>query len=347
MSQLSPVPDCVLVKPTALADVSGAARRAQADADAAALASAVEVREMKHAAEHHAAEELLARVWSDPMGSPLPAHVTRTLSLIGGYVAGAYDADGELLGAAAGFLTGATEELGPAHLHSHIAGVAEAARSRHIGFALKLHQRAWALSRGITQVTWTFDPLVARNAYFNLSKLGAKAVAYLADFYGDMTDGINAGQGSDRLLAQWDLCSQRTLLAIHGNHPNQDLADLDLADLDLADLDLAGLDHAGPDLTGPGGHGRLVLRPDARSAPQRLSPARTGPVACGIPADIERMRHDDPQLAVAWRRAVRAVLGGAMQAGYRVAGFARPGYYLLKPGTEYHRPDGGGQEAEE
>lgn len=315
------------MKPTALADVSDEARRAIADADAAALASLVEVREMTQGAEHQAAEELLARVWSaDPMGSPLPAHVTRTLSLIGGYAAGAYGADGGLLGAAAGFLTDDTTELGPAHLHSHITGVAEAARGRHIGFALKLHQRAWALSRGITRVTWTFDPLVARNAYFNLAKLGAAAVAYLADFYGDMTDGLNAGQGSDRLLAEWDLGSAAALRAIHGER----------AIPDLTDLDVAGL----------GEDGRLALRPDARGVPQRLNTSWNGPMACAIPADIERMRRDDPQLALTWRQAVRDVLGGAMEAGYRITGFARHDYYLLHPGAEYGRPTPVHQEAE-
>jgi predicted GNAT superfamily acetyltransferase len=316
----------VVVKPTALAEVSDAARRALADADAAALASVVEVRDMTHPAEHQAAEELLARIWADPMGSPLPAHVTRTLSLIGGYVAGAYDANGELLGAAAGFLTDDTPELGPAHLHSHIAGVAEAARSRNVGFALKLHQRAWALSRGITRITWTFDPLVARNAYFNLAKLGAHAVAYMADFYGDMSDGINAGQGSDRLVAQWDLCSEAALLAIVGRRVTADLTEADL--------------------TGMVQDGRLVLRPDARGAPHRTG-SWHDLAACGIPADIERMRQDDPQLGRAWRRAVREVLGGAMEAGYRITGFARPGYYLLQKGPRAAVWTAASQEAEQ
>jgi predicted GNAT superfamily acetyltransferase len=315
------------VKPTALADVSDAARRALADADAAALASVVEVRDLTQPTEHQAAEALLARIWADPMGSPLPAHVTRTLSLIGGYAAGAYDADGELLGAAAGFLTDDTPELGPAHLHSHIAGVAESARSRNVGFALKLHQRAWALSRGITRITWTFDPLVARNAHFNLAKLGARAVAYLADFYGDMTDGINTGQGSDRLLAQWDLCSEAAVLAITGQRVSTD----------LAEADVAGLAE----------DGRLVLRPDARGAPQRTGAAWNGVAACGIPADIERVRQDDPQLARAWRLALRDVLGGAMQAGYRITGFARPGYYLLQEGPRAAVRTAARQEAEE
>ncbi|MBO0771088.1 MAG: hypothetical protein J2P35_06480, partial [Actinobacteria bacterium] len=218
----------------------GAARRAQADADAAAGASGVSVRELALASEHHDAERLLSDIWSAQPGQPpLPAHVTRTLSLIGGYAAGAFGSDGKLLGAAAGFLTGETAELGAAHLHSHIAGVAQAARGRHVGFALKLHQRAWALSRGIERITWTFDPLVARNAYFNLTKLGARATMYLPDFYGDMSDGINAGQGSDRLLADWQLT--RLLPAGHRE--------------------------AGPG--GPPPRGRMVLRPDELGAPMR------------------------------------------------------------------------------
>lgn len=317
MSRNWPSRIVVLVKPSPLAGVEDAARQARDDANAAALASGISIRELTHADEHHAVQDLLARVWSaDRDQSPLPAHVTRTLSLIGGYVAGAYDSDGELLGAAAGFLTDDTADLGPAHLHSHITGVVPAARSRHVGFALKLHQRAWALSRGITQVTWTFDPLVARNAYFNLVKLGARAAGYLADFYGAMDDGINTGQGSDRLLAQWDLSSPSVVTAIRGPRPH---------------LDLAGLT----------GAGQLLLRPGPAGAPQRLAGDFRGPVACAIPADIERMRRDDPQVARDWRQAVRAVLGRAMEAGYHITDFARSGCYLLQPGPA-SRPAGGG-----
>ena len=68
-----------------------------------------------------------------------------------------------------------------------------------VGFALKVHQRAWALARGVPAIVWTFDPLVARNAWFNLAKLAALPAAYLEDFYGPMTDAINAGMASDRL----------------------------------------------------------------------------------------------------------------------------------------------------
>ena len=76
---------------------------------------------------------------------------------------------------------------------------------RHVGFALKLHQRAWCLDRGITLLEWTYDPLVARNAYFNLGKLGARVAEYLPDFYGVMGDGINRYDESDRILVHWSL----------------------------------------------------------------------------------------------------------------------------------------------
>jgi predicted GNAT superfamily acetyltransferase len=288
------------VSSSTTASADGAASQARADADAAARASGVTVRELELVSEHLAAERLLSAVWSTPRDEPpLPAHVTRTLSLIGGYAAGAYDRDGELLGAAAGFLTAGTSQLGPAHLHSHIAGVSQAARGRHVGFALKLHQRAWALAHGIERITWTFDPLVARNAYFNLSKLGARATRYLPDFYGDMSDGINTGQGSDRLLADWQLWQP----AIRAGRP----------------------DRAGqpPDDC-------WALRPDERGAPLRADPAPGASVACAIPADIERLRRDDPGLSLAWRRAVREVLAGAMAEGYQITGFARSGWYLLE-----------------
>ena len=54
-------------------------------------------------------------------------------------------------------------------------------------------------------MTWTFDPLVRRNAWFNIARLGARPAEYLVDFYGPMTDAINAGDPSDRLLMVWEV----------------------------------------------------------------------------------------------------------------------------------------------
>ena len=91
------------------------------------------------------------------------------------------------------------------HLHSHQLAVLPDVRSKGIGYALKLAQRADVLADGVTRIRWTFDPLQYRNAYLNLTKLGATADAFHRDFYGEMPDDLNRGDRSDRLVVRWDL----------------------------------------------------------------------------------------------------------------------------------------------
>ena len=134
---------------------------------------------------------LFDEIWAPQDGSSL-MHVDllRALTKSGNYIGGAFDLrSGKLLGACVGF-------FGPpahAELHSHIAGVVPAGLGRSVGFALKLHQRAWALRRRVAVIAWTYDPLICRNAYFNLAKLGARPAEYLPNFYGTMGDAINGG----------------------------------------------------------------------------------------------------------------------------------------------------------
>ncbi|MBB4685778.1 GNAT family N-acetyltransferase [Amycolatopsis jiangsuensis] len=173
-------------------------RKAEVVATAAAAAAGVRIRELSDLSELQSVQRLFERVWrTDEAGVPITAELMRALTKAGNYVAGAYSGD-ELVGACAGFFGTPSDEV----LHSHIAGVSPAVR-RHVGFAVKLHQRAWALRRGIAVIEWTFDPLVSRNAYFNLGKLAATAAEYLPDFYGGLGDGINVGDESDRLLVRW------------------------------------------------------------------------------------------------------------------------------------------------
>lgn len=121
-------------------------------------------------------------------------------------------ADGKPLGATLGFL-GWSEGL---HLHSHMAAVVPWRRSGGVGYALKLHQRAVCLEHGITEIRWTFDPLIRRNAHFNIVKLGAEVTRFLPDFYGRLDDVINAGDRSDRFEVRWRLESRRVHRALAG-----------------------------------------------------------------------------------------------------------------------------------
>ena len=92
-------------------------------------------------------------------------------------------------------------------MHSHITGVLPGLQSHGLGRVLKQHQREWAFARDVGHITWTFDPLVARNAHFNLRVLGARVTEYLVDHYGPMDDGVNRGDETDRVMVSWALAA--------------------------------------------------------------------------------------------------------------------------------------------
>ena len=148
------------------------------------------------------AADLLAEIWGYPLGQlPMTPESLRALEHSGNYVAGAF-VDGALVGASAAWFGRHGDEL---VLHSHITGVRPDHQGRDIGLALKQHQRAWARDRGITTIEWTFDPLIRRNAYFNLTRLGAEIVAFEPDLYGAMRDAVNSGEKTDRAVVRWRL----------------------------------------------------------------------------------------------------------------------------------------------
>ncbi|MBS2545890.1 hypothetical protein KGQ19_03315 [Catenulispora sp. NL8] len=285
--------------------------KAHAQAEAAARAAAVTIRELTEPGEHGAAAEVFTRVWAlEPGQSLVPTGLMRVMAYEGCYIAGVFDDrhGDRLIGAATAFLASDVEQRGGIHLHSHITGMLNEAGGRHAGFALKLHQRAWALSRGLRRITWTFDPLVRANAYFNLAKLGADATAYLVDFYGDMPDGVNAGQGSDRLLMSWALDSARTDTAAGGTRiePQNEESLLSANKVLLSGI-------------APG------MRPDP-GPPSDFG----GSLLCATPAAIQTLRREQPELARSWRFALRGALTDAMGRGYRITGFTRSGWYLLE-----------------
>ena len=116
----------------------------------------------------------------------------------GAYLSGAFIEE-KCIGAAFAF---PATTSGP-HLHSHMTAVLDGYRDQGIGYALKIDQWFWAKKNNYKEITWTFDPLVARNAKLNLTKLGVDISRYYPNFYGDMPDALNAGDESDRLMASW------------------------------------------------------------------------------------------------------------------------------------------------
>jgi predicted GNAT superfamily acetyltransferase len=270
---------------------------AEQAADAAAAASRVTISVLTELADLGAVCGLLDSIWRpDPRNRPVTKELLRALSAAGNYVSGAYDG-GELLAACVGF-------FGPSSkgLHSHIAGVAPKGLGRGLGFAIKEHQRAWALRHDVTKISWTFDPLVRRNAHFNLTKLGARAVAYLPDFYGPMRDGINGNSRTDRLLTSWDLQSAPARAAALGRPSQVDVSTL------------------------PGAAVALSAGPDGEPVP---GPSDAQTVLVAVPPDIEALRRTEPALAQSWRSALGEALGKVLADGAVVTGFDRAGWYVL------------------
>jgi predicted GNAT superfamily acetyltransferase len=189
--------------------------------------------------------------------------------------------------------------------------VAAAGLGRAVGFALKVHQRAWCLRRGIRLIAWTYDPLIRRNGYFNLAKLGARPVEYLPNFYGTMDDAINGGTETDRVLVQWDLCSELTADAAWGR-PRQ--------------VSSAAERERGAVTALSAGPGEFPVHGMPAGGPA-VSGVRT--LLVGVPADIEAMRASDPARAAAWRTALRDVLSPLLGGGARVTGFGRDGWYVV------------------
>ena len=160
--------------------------------------SAIDIRTLDTVEGIHEAAHVLDRVWGE--SGTMPANILRALEHAGNYVVGLFDGD-EMIGASAAFFGPPADRS----MHSHITGIIPGYQGRGLGRQLKNHQREWALERGVGRITWTFDPLVGRNAHFNLAVLGARATEYLVNQYGEMADAVNRGDESDRLLAVWAL----------------------------------------------------------------------------------------------------------------------------------------------
>lgn len=272
-------------------------------AAAAAAVSGVVMRELTSIQEFEDINLLLSTIWGSPPSRPhLSAELLRALSHAGNYVVGAYDGSA-LVGAGVGFCGPPASHT----LHSHIVGVATSAQRRNVGFSLKLHQRFWALERDLSTIAWTFDPLIRRNAHFNLAKLAGSAVTYLPDFYGRMRDGINLGQDSDRILVHWDLTAPEVIEACRGRAVSSKA----LAVLQVGATVALGV---GPD-----------------GEPEPAAPT-TATVLIAVPEDVEELRVRHPEIGARWRTMLRQSLVDAFENGARIVGFDRRGWYVLQHG---------------
>jgi predicted GNAT superfamily acetyltransferase len=239
--------------------------------------------------------------WGRGFSECVPAAILRVAQRVGGVTAAAFDAHGRMLG----FVFGITGVQGSRLVHwSDMLAVRPEVRGRHIGEQLKQYQRDKVRALGVRTILWTFDPLVARNAHFNINRLGAMPVEYAVNLYGTTRSALHGMLPTDRFIVEWDCSAECVPVAREdGNHTDD-------ASLPLLDP----VSNGTPTLADVGSEARVRVQ---------------------IPVDVQPILQLQPALAARWRDITRRALSERMASGYRVSGFVRPTnpddlpYYIL------------------
>ncbi len=258
--------------------------------------------------EMHQAVDLQRLVWQESETDIIPAHLMNSAVHSGGLVIGAF-VDELLVGFVFGFPGLYSTPDGPRLKHySSILGVRPEWQGQGIGFALKRAQWQMVRHQGIDRITWTFDPLLSRNAWLNITRLGAVCSTYLRDFYGEMQDVLNQGLPTDRFDVDWWVNSQRVNRRLSRRRRNALGFNHFLAGGAAV---VAPLEVALPDP--PGGE----LLPGIKLGTEQSF------VLVEIPNDFQAVKALDGRLAARWRLQSRLVFEALFSAGYLVTDFVR------------------------
>ncbi len=232
-----------------------------------------------------------------------------TVQRNGGVVLGAFAPSGDLAGFAFGFLGMRDGRL---RLCSHQLAVLPQHRGQGLGQRLKWAQREAAMAQGVELVTWTFDPLEARNAHVNLHRLGAVARHYSRDHYGAMEDALNAGLPTDRFEVEWRLRDRRVTERLAAAPP----------------------EHRAEEARRSGSvmlveaHGRERGYPEPLLV-EKAEPGR--PALIGIPSNFQDLKRADRSLAAAWRTVTRSAFEAALGSGLVGTDFLTASVYWFEP----------------
>ncbi len=266
-----------------------------------------------------AVEELQRQVWPGSETEVVPAHMLITAIHGGGLALGAFEND-KLVGFLFGFPGIESLPDGPRAKHcSHMMGILESHRDSGLGFALKRAQWQMVRHQGLDHITWTYDPLLSRNAHLNIARLGAVCNTYLPSYYGNMRDGLNVGLPSDRFQVDWWIRTRR----VERRLGKRSRGTLGLAQFQQAETQF---------LYSP------VTRPDGLlQSPEHFSPPDGRLTLAEIPSDFLALKAADFSLARDWRFFSREVFETLFKAGYLVTDFvfdrdSRKSFYVLTDG---------------
>lgn len=255
----------------------------------------IRYREIDDVAELQKIVEMEMAIWAMGPEGAVPHNMLIAIVHSGGVVIGADSGEGTtLVGFALALPARRPEGI---ILWSHMAGVLPTYQRQGIGLGLKLAQREWALAHDYPAIAWTFDPLQRGNANFNLRLLGAFSSTYHVNFYGDMTDSINAGMPSDRLEITWRLREERVTQAAEGRTP------VPLTDYFPQE--------------------NFLLYTDAKGDPclSRIQTLAGDWHFIEIPYNISTLKRTNIQKAKAWQLMLRQSMQTALEQGYTVLDF--------------------------
>jgi predicted GNAT superfamily acetyltransferase len=252
-------------------------------APTAAPGDDISIRRVRTNEEYDACVRMQHAIWGEDFTEAVPATILKVTQQIGGVTAGAFDPGGRLLG----FVFGMMGSMDGALVHwSDMLAVHHDARNKGLGRRLKLFQRELLRPLGVERMFWTYDPLVAKNAFLNIVRLGARPTEYVIDMYGaDTHSALHSGLGTDRFIVAWDLTKD-------GGANTRSEADVE--------SDVRNAPIAGP----------ATELPDADL------------VRVEIPADIDAVLARDVSVAATLRKSTRRIFTHYMDRHYRVAGFS-------------------------
>ncbi len=252
-------------------------------------------------------EQIQREVWHGSETDVVPLHMLITAVHNGGLVLGAF-VEERIIGFVFGFPGLEETPDGPRAKHcSHMLGVHPSHRDGGIGFALKRAQWQMVRHQGLDHITWTYDPLLSRNAHLNIAKLGAVCATYRRSEYGEMRDGLNAGLPSDRFQTDWWINTRRV---------ERRLSKRARPTLKLPHIARSGLQPLYP----------LRYRTSRLPLPpEHLPPLQERLLLAEIPNDFMALKEKDFALARDWRFFTRELFETAFARGYIITDFVLDG----------------------
>ncbi len=263
----------------------------------------MKIRDLSSLDDYAACVALQEETWGAGFSERVPTAILRVTQKIGGVAAGAFNDNDEMVG----FVFGLTGVRDGELVHwSDMLAVKHVLRGQGIGEQLKAFQRDKVVALGVRSMLWTFDPLQAGNAHFNINRLGAVPVEYVVDMYGSNTGStLHGSLPTDRFVVLWKLT-------------------------DVARPDSRPADRGEGPLANPLGVDGLPTTALLPAFGQR-------PPAIGVqvPTDLGAIQSLGRTFAMRWRLAIREVMTAWLSAGYVVTAFTRPSgglpFYRLEP----------------